>query len=152
MAIWKFTKAILTGEPVELYNHGHMRRDFTYIDDVVESIMRLTEKPATANPLWNSDRPDPATSDAPWRIYNIGNRSPVELLHVVELLEENLGRKAIRHLVDIQPGDVPATYADIDALANAVGFSPATPIEVGIKRFVDWYREYHSHRPDTIGL
>ena len=152
MAIWKFTKAILTGEPVELYNHGHMRRDFTYIDDVVESIVRLTEKPATANPLWNSDRPDPGTSDAPWRIYNIGNRSPVELLHVVELLEENLGRKAIRHLVDIQPGDVPATYADIDALANAVGFSPATPIEVGIKRFVDWYREYHSHRPDTIAL
>ncbi|MCX7412355.1 MAG: NAD-dependent epimerase [Planctomycetia bacterium] len=143
MAMWKFTKAILAGEPIELYNHGQMRRDFTYVDDVVESIVRLSARPATPNPEWNSAAPDPATSSAPWRVYNIGNHTPVELLRVVELLESHLDRKAIRRLVDIQPGDVPATYADVTALASAVGFSPATPISEGIARFVTWYRSYH---------
>lgn len=143
MAMWKFTEAILAGRPIELYNHGSMRRDFTYVDDVVESIVRLTERPATANPQWSGHSPDPATSNAPWRVYNIGNHSPVELLHVVSLLEQNLGKAAIRHLVPIQPGDVPATYADVEALAEAVDFSPATPIDVGIASFIDWYRKYH---------
>jgi len=143
MAIWKFTKAIEAGEPIELFNHGRMRRDFTYIDDVVEAIFRLVDKPAMPDPTWRGDDPDPGTSAAPWRIFNIGNHSPVELLRLVELLEEHLGRKAIRRLVDIQPGDVPATYADVDALAAAVGFTPATSIADGIARFVAWYRSYH---------
>jgi UDP-glucuronate 4-epimerase len=143
MAMWKFTRAILAGEPIELYNHGRMRRDFTYVDDVVEAIERLVSRPAAPNPDWSGDAPDPATSTAPWRVYNIGNHSPVELLAVVELLEESLGKKAIRRLVEIQPGDVPATYADVAALTAAVDFSPATPIAVGIRRFVEWYRGYH---------
>jgi len=143
MAMWKFTRAILAGEPIELYNHGRMRRDFTYVDDVVEAIERLVSRPAAPNPDWSGDAPDPATSAAPWRVYNIGNHSPVELLAVVELLEESLGKKAIRRLVEIQPGDVPATYADVAALTAAVDFSPATPIAVGIRRFVEWYRGYH---------
>jgi len=143
MAMWKFVRAILAGEPIELYNHGRMRRDFTYVDDVVESIVRLTGRPATSNPDWDGDAPDPATSSAPWRLYNIGNHSPVELLYVVELIEKNLGRPAERRLVDMQPGDVPATFADVTALTAAVDFSPATPIEAGVARFVAWYRDYH---------
>jgi len=143
MAMWKFVRAILAGEPIELYNHGRMRRDFTYVDDVVESIVRLTGRPATSNPDWDGDAPDPATSSAPWRLYNIGNHSPVELLYVVELIENNLGRPAERRLVDMQPGDVPATFADVTALTAAVDFSPATPIEAGVARFVAWYRDYH---------
>ena len=143
MAMWKFAKAILAGEPISLYNHGKMRRDFTYVDDVVESIVRLVERPARPNPDWSGLAPDPATSSAPWRVYNIGNHSPVELLYVVELLERNLGRTAIREYVDMQPGDVPATYADVDALARAVGFKPSTSIEDGVARFIEWYRGYH---------
>jgi UDP-glucuronate 4-epimerase len=143
MAMWKFAKAILAGEPISLYNHGKMRRDFTYVDDVVESIVRLVERPATPNPAWSGLAPDPATSAAPWRVYNIGNHSPVELLYVVELLERNLGRTAIREYVDMQPGDVPATYADVEALTRAVGFKPSTSIEDGIARFITWYRGYH---------
>lgn len=143
MAIWKFTEAILAGRPIELYNHGALRRDFTYVDDVVEAIVRLAEQPAAPNPAWSGEAPDPATSNAPWRVYNISNHSPVELLHVVSLLEHSLGRRAIRRLVPLQPSDVPATYGDVDALSEALGFLPATPIDVGITRFVDWYREYH---------
>ncbi len=143
MAYWKFTEAILAGRPIELYNHGAMRRDFTYVDDVVESVVRLTEQPATANPDWSGAAPDPATSNAPWRVYNIGNHSPVELLEFVSLLEEALGTRAVKKLMPIQQGDVPATCADIEALSGAVGFSPATPIEVGVARFVAWYRTYH---------
>ncbi len=143
MAMWKFTEAILAGKPINLYNHGEMRRDFTYVDDVVEAIVRLTRQPAVPNPQWSGNSPDPATSNAPWRVYNIGNHSPVELLDVVSLLETHLGKAAIRNLSPIQPGDVPATYAEIKALTAAVGFTPATPIEVGITRFVDWYRSYH---------
>jgi UDP-glucuronate 4-epimerase len=149
MAYWKFTEAILEGRPIELYNDGVMRRDFTYVDDVVESVVRLTEKPAEANPDWSSPAPDPATSNAPWRVYNIGNHAPVELLHFVSLLEDALGRRAVRRMMPIQPGDVPATYADIEALTAAVGFSPATPIEVGVGRFVDWYRHYHASQAGT---
>jgi UDP-glucuronate 4-epimerase len=143
MAMWKFAKAILAGEPIELYNHGMMRRDFTFVDDVVESIVRLIDHPAAPNSEWSGLDPDPATSLAPWRVYNIGNHSPVELLYVVELLEKNLGRAAVRTLVDMQPGDVPATYADVAALSAAVGFTPSTSIEDGIGRFVAWYRSYH---------
>jgi UDP-glucuronate 4-epimerase len=143
MAMWKFAEAILADRPIDLYNRGEMRRDFTYVDDVVESIVRLTEHPATANNDWSGDRPDPATSAAPWRVYNIGNHSPTELLYVVSLLEKHLGKTAKRNLAPMQPGDVSATYADVDALAKAVDFKPATSIEDGIARFIAWYRGYH---------
>jgi UDP-glucuronate 4-epimerase len=143
MALFLFTKAILAGEPIELFNHGRMRRDFTYIDDIVEGVVRVLDQPATPNPKWDGRNPDSATSTAPYRLYNIGNNSPVELARLVEVLEKALGRVAEKRLVDIQPGDVPATYADIDALANDVGFTPATSIEVGVKRFVDWYRSFY---------
>lgn len=143
MAMWIFASAILAGEPIKLFNHGKMRRDFTYVDDVVESVVRLVERAPTANANWSSETPDPGSSKAPWRVYNIGNNNPVELLEVVRLLEETIGRKAKRELVPMQPGDVPATYADIDDLMRDVGFRPATPIGVGITRFIDWYRSYH---------
>lgn len=142
MAMFLFTRAILAGEPIDVFNHGRMRRDFTYVDDIVEALLRVGDKPAAPNPAWNSDAPDPATSNAPYRVYNIGNHSPVELLRVIELLEERLGKKAIKNLLPMQPGDVPATYADVDDLARDVDFAPRTPIEVGIARFVDWYRDY----------
>jgi UDP-glucuronate 4-epimerase len=142
MAMWIFARLILAGEPITLFNYGNMRRDFTYIDDVVESIVRLIRKPATPDPIWSSDNPDPATSSAPYRIYNIGNNKPVELLHVVAELEKCLGVKAKRDLVPIQPGDVPETYADVDDLMRDVGFRPETPVETGIRNFVDWYRWY----------
>lgn len=143
MAYWKFTEAILAGRPIELYNYGEMRRDFTYVDDVVEAIVRLMRQPASPDPSWSGDAPDPATSSAPWRVYNIGNHSPVELLQFVSLLEDALGKRAVRKIMPIQPGDVPATYADIEALSEAVGFSPTTPIDVGVAHFVTWYRRYH---------
>lgn len=143
MAMWIFAKAIMAGEPIKLFNHGNMRRDFTYIDDVVESIVRLTDRPAEANPNWSGDKPDPGSSTAPWRVYNIGNNNPVELLEVVRLLEESIGKKAKRELMPMQPGDVPATYADVDDLMREVDFKPATPIAVGIRDFIDWYRQYH---------
>jgi UDP-glucuronate 4-epimerase len=142
MAMWLFAKAILAGEPIKLFNHGNMRRDFTYVDDVVESVVRLVGHPAEPNPDWSGGHPDPATSSAPYRIYNIGNNAPVELLHVVAELEKCLGRKARRELLPMQPGDVPETYADVDDLMRAVGFRPSTAIETGIRNFVDWYRAY----------
>jgi UDP-glucuronate 4-epimerase len=142
MAMWLFAKAILAGEPIKLFNHGNMRRDFTYVDDVVESVVRLVAHPAEPNPDWSGGHPDPATSSAPYRIYNIGNNAPVELLHVVAELEKCLGRKARRELLPMQPGDVPETYADVDDLMRAVGFRPSTAIETGIRNFVDWYRAY----------
>jgi UDP-glucuronate 4-epimerase len=120
-----------------------MRRDFTYIDDVVEAVVRLMDRPPQGNPAWSGAKPDPATSSAPWKIYNIGNNRPEELLHVVSLLEKELGRTAVREMLPMQPGDVPATYADIDDLARDVGFRPATTIEDGIARFAKWYRAYH---------
>jgi UDP-glucuronate 4-epimerase len=119
-----------------------MRRDFTYVDDVVESIVRLIDRPASADPNWSSEKPDPGRSSAPWRVYNIGNNNPVEVLRVVELIENATGKKALRELLPMQPGDVPATYADVDDLMADVGFRPKTPIEDGIARFVTWYRNY----------
>lgn len=150
MAMWKFAKAILVGQPIELYNYGEMLRDFTYVDDVVESIIRLVDSPSKGNPAWSGDRPDPATSRAPWSVYNIGNHSPVELCKVVSLLEKHLGKKAKCNLVPIQPGDVPATYADVEALTAAVDFQPATTIESGISRFVEWFLQYHGEKPIAL--
>jgi UDP-glucuronate 4-epimerase len=143
MAMWIFAKAILAGQPIKLFNNGNMRRDFTYVDDVVESVVRLIDRPATADRTFSGASPDPGSSSAPWRVYNIGNNKPVELLEVVRLLEEAIGKKAKRELLPIQPGDVPATYADIDDLMRDVGFRPATLIADGIARFVEWYRAYH---------
>jgi UDP-glucuronate 4-epimerase len=142
MAMWIFASAIMAGQPIKLFNHGKMRRDFTYIDDVVEAIVRLVERAPSGNQNWSSETPDPGSSAAPWRIYNIGNNNPVDVPEVVRLLEEAIGKKAKRELLPMQPGDVPATYADVDDLMRDVGFKPATPIKDGIKRFVDWYRDY----------
>jgi UDP-glucuronate 4-epimerase len=142
MAVWLFTAAIMAGEPIRLFNDGRMRRDFTYVDDIVEAVVRLVDRPPSADPAWSSDAPDPASSRAPWRVYNIGNNRPQELLHVVSLIEEAVGRPAIRELMPMQPGDVLETYADVADLADAVGFSPKTPIEDGIRQFVAWYRTY----------
>lgn len=143
MAMFLFTKAILEGKPINVFNHGKMQRDFTYIDDIVEGVIRTSDHTATPNPDWNSHRPDPATSTAPYRIYNIGNNNPVELMHLIRTIESSLGRVAEKRMLDIQPGDVPATYADVAALVQDVGFQPATPIETGVNNFVAWYREYY---------
>lgn len=143
MAMWKFADAICAGKPIQLYNFGKMQRDFTFVSDVVEAIVRLTDVPAAPDPEWTASRPDPATSSAPWRLFNIGNHSPVQVSYVVDLLEQHLGRRAERQYVDIQPGDVPATYADVDPLAEATGFAPATPIEEGVRLFAEWYAAYH---------
>jgi len=142
MAMWLFADAITRGEPLKLFNHGHMLRDFTYVDDVVETIVRLVDLPPKPDP--NADDTDPSRSEAPWRVYNIGNHKPVEVLKVVALLEQELGRKAITEMMPMQPGDVPATFADVDDLIRDVGFRPDTSIEEGVRRFVAWYREYHS--------
>jgi UDP-glucuronate 4-epimerase len=143
MAMWLFTDAILRGQPIKLFNHGRMRRDFTYIDDVVETVVRLVDRPAQGDPSWSGAAPDPSRSAAPWRIYNIGNNQPVDVPHVVELIEQMLGRSARRELLPMQPGDVPETYADVHDLMRDVGFRPATTIADGVARFVAWYRQYH---------
>ncbi len=143
MAMWIFADAIVQGKPIKLFNHGKMRRDFTYVDDVVESVVRLIDRPAAGDPSWSGDKPDPGRSAAPWRIYNIGNNQPVDVPHVVALLEQALGRSAQREMLPMQPGDVPATYADVDDLMRDVGFRPSTSIADGIARFVAWYRDYH---------
>ena len=143
MAMWIFTKSIIAGEPIKLFNNGDMSRDFTYVDDVVEPIIRLIDRPADGNSKFSTASPDPGSSSAPWRVYNIGNNKPVVLLEVVRLLEEAIGKKARRELLPMQPGDVPATYADIDDLTRDVDFRPATPIADGISRFIEWYRSYH---------
>ncbi len=143
MALFKFTRSILAGEPIEIYNNGHHARDFTYIDDVVDGVLRTTDRIASSNPAWDSPHPDPATSSAPYRIYNIGSHSPVDLMHFIGVLEKNLGREAKKIFLPLQPGDVPATFADVDDLVADVGFSPATPIEEGIARFVKWYRDHY---------
>lgn len=144
MAMFIFAKAILDGTPIKLFNHGNMRRDFTYVDDVTEAIVRLMDRPPQADPQWSGDRPDPSTSAAPWKIYNIGNNHPEDLLHVVALLEKEFGRAAEKEMLPMQPGDVPATYADVDDLSRDVGFRPATKIEDGISRFAKWYRGHHN--------
>ena len=143
MAIMKFSEAILSGKTIDLYNYGKMQRDFTYVDDVVEPLKRLVECPPSANNHWQNESPTPATSSAPWRVYNIGNSSPTELLYVVELLEKYLGKKAERNLLPIQPGDVLATFADVGAIEKDIGFKPSTSIEEGVSKFVDWYLEYY---------
>jgi UDP-glucuronate 4-epimerase len=143
MAMFLFTKAILEGRPIDVFNHGKMRRDFTYVDDVVEGVVRVTRAPAKPNDAWSGDRPDPGSSRAPYRVYNIGNHSPVELMDLISIIEELLGKKAEKRFLDMQPGDVPATFADVDALRDAVGFQPATPLRDGVGRFVAWYRSYY---------
>ncbi len=143
MAMFIFAKAILAGEPIKLFNHGKMRRDFTYIDDVAEAIIRLIGRPPQGDPAWDGSRPDPATSKAPWKVYNIGNNNPEELTYVVSLLEKEFGQAARKDMLPMQPGDVEATYADITALEREIGFRPATRIEDGIARFAKWYREFH---------
>lgn len=150
MAMFLFTEAIAAGRPIQVFNHGNMRRDFTYIDDIVEGVCRVLLRPAVPDNAWSGDDPDPSSSRAPARIYNIGNNNPVELNYVIELLEQNLGRKAERQLLPMQPGDVPATFADIADLERDVGFRPSTPIEVGIERFVSWWRSYR-RIPGEIG-
>jgi UDP-glucuronate 4-epimerase len=142
MALFKFTEAILAGRPIQVFNNGNMVRDFTYVDDIAEGILKVLDRPAEPNPNWNSMAPDPATSSAPYRIYNIGNSRPINLMRYIEVLEQCLGRKAIVEFQPLQPGDVPETYADTTELETAVGYKPDTPIEVGVKRFVDWYLEY----------
>jgi len=143
MALFLFTKAILAGQPIDVYNYGKMQRDFTYVDDIVEGVIRVTDKTATADPDWSGDAPDPGASAAPYRNYNIGNNNPVELLYLIETLEKTLGKTAEKNLLPIQPGDVPATYADVDDLVRDVGFKPATSIEEGVRRFVEWYRGFY---------
>ncbi len=143
MAMFLFTRAILAGEPIDLFNDGRMERDFTYIDDVVDGLVRLTHRPAAPDPDWDSRRPAPGTSDAPYRLYNIGNHEPVRLLRMIEVLEDCLGRKAVKRFLPLQPGDVPATCADIADIGRDVGFAPTTTIDVGVERFVRWYREHY---------
>jgi len=150
MVMFLFTKAILSGEPITVFNEGRMRRDFTYIDDIVESIIRVSQMVAVPNPAWDGDQPDPGTSKAPYRIYNIGNSSPVELFHLIDVLEKCLRKKAIKRFLPMQPGDVPATSADVEDLTRDIGFKPQTSIEDGVRRFVDWYVSYYrSNRPRT---
>ncbi|HVZ05496.1 NAD-dependent epimerase [Hyphomicrobium sp.] len=144
MALFKFTRQILAGEPIEVYNNGHHARDFTYIDDIVEGVLRTADKIAEPNPAWTGDKPDPATSTAPYRLYNIGNNNPVALMDFIAAIEKAVGREAKKIFLPLQPGDVEKTYADIDELVQDVGFRPATPLDEGIARFVSWYRSYYS--------
>ena len=143
MALFLFTKAILAGKPIDVYNHGRMKRDFTYIDDIVEGVVRALDRPAAPDPAWSGETPNSATSSAPYRLYNIGNHQPVELLRFIEMLEQALGKSAKKKFLPIQPGDVPATYADVQDLIADVGFKPDTPLEEGIRHFVEWYRSYY---------
>ena len=143
MAYFLFTRAILAGKPIKVFNHGKMKRDFTYIDDIVEGVARVMKKVPGPDPVWNGDHPDPATSYCPYRIYNIGNNQQEDLLHFIEVLEDCLGKKAEKEFLPMQNGDVPATYANVDDLVRDVDFKPTTTIEVGLRRFVDWYRGYY---------
>jgi UDP-glucuronate 4-epimerase len=142
MALFKFTKAIIAGEPIQVFNYGKHRRDFTYVDDIVEGVIRILDRPAPSNPHWSSAQPDPGTSPAPWRVYNIGNNSPVELMDYIAAIEKALGKKAQVQYLPLQDGDVPNTYADVDDLVAHFNYKPSTPVEEGIARFVDWYRVY----------
>ena len=145
MALFLFTKAILTGEPIQVFNNGKMQRDFTYIDDIVEGIIRVTDKPATPNPDWDAASPDPGTSSAPYRLYNIGNNNPVSLMDFIGAIEKALGKTAEKEFLPMQPGDVAATYADIDALIDSIDYHPQTPVQDGINNFIAWYLE-HMHK------
>jgi UDP-glucuronate 4-epimerase len=143
MALFLFTKAIIEGKPIDVFNYGKHKRDFTYIDDIVEGVIRTMDHTAQPNPDWDPDNPDPGTSSAPYRIYNIGNQQPVELARYIEVIEECLGREAEKNLLPLQPGDVPDTYADVQDLVNDVGYKPSTDIDTGIRNFIDWYLEYY---------
>ncbi|MBU4365965.1 MAG: NAD-dependent epimerase [Kiritimatiellae bacterium] len=146
MALFIFTRAILEGRPIQVFNYGHMQRDFTYIDDIVEGVVRVLDRPPRANVLWDQVKADPGTSSAPYRVYNIGNHKPEQLLRLIEILESYLGKQAEKELLPMQAGDVEATCADVADLVRDTGFQPSTPLEVGIKKFVDWYREYYQVR------
>jgi UDP-glucuronate 4-epimerase len=146
MALFLFTKNILAGKPIDVFNHGAHRRDFTYVDDIVSGIVGALDRVASADPAWNGDDPDPATSQAPYRLYNIGNGRPVELMRYIELIERCLGRKAEKNLLPLQMGDVPATWAEVEDLSRDVGYLPSTPVEVGVERFIRWYLDYYGGR------
>ena len=148
MALFLFTKAILAGEPIKVFNNGQMQRDFTYIDDIVEGIIRVTDRPATPNPAWDGAAPDPGTSSAPYRLYNIGNNNPVRLTDFIAAIEQALGKTAVQELLPMQPGDVAATYANIDDLVEAVDYHPQTPVQDGINNFIAWYME-HMHKEQS---
>jgi UDP-glucuronate 4-epimerase len=143
MALFLFTKAILENKPIKVFNHGNMQRDFTYVDDIIEGVFRVMGRLPESNPAWRGDKPDPGTSYAPYKIYNIGNNNPVELIEFIETIEKALNRKAQMEFLDLQPGDVPATYADVADLTADVGFKPQTPIASGIQKFVEWYGKYY---------
>jgi UDP-glucuronate 4-epimerase len=146
MALFLFTRNILEGKPIDVFNNGHHQRDFTYVDDIAEGVVRAAERIAAPNPAWDGRSPDPATSFAPFRIYNIGNNRPVQLLRYIELIEETLGRKAVKNFLPLQPGDVPETCADIDDLVRDVGYRPATPVEAGVPAFVNWFCEFYGYK------
>ena len=143
MSLFMFTRNILEGKPIDVFNYGNHRRDFTYIDDIVEGVIRVIDKPAQANANWSGDNPDPGTSRAPYRVYNIGNNNPVQLLKFIETLEKCLGKEAIKNLLPLQPGDVPDTYADVSDLVNDMGYRPGTELEEGIRNFVEWYKDFY---------
>jgi len=145
MALFLFTSKILAGEPIDVFNYGKHRRDFTYIDDIVEGVIRTLDNVAQVNPNWDGMSPDPGTSKAPWRVYNIGNQTPVELMDYIGAIEEAVGKKAQMNLLPLQPGDVPDTYADVEALVQDVGYRPETPVKEGVARFIDWYRSFYKH-------
>jgi UDP-glucuronate 4-epimerase len=143
MALFKFTRAMLAGESIPVFNYGKHRRDFTYIDDIVEGVVRVLGRPATSNPKWSGDNPDSGSSLAPWRVYNIGNNSPIELMDYIGALEKALDVKADMEFLPLQPGDVPDTYADVEDLVSEFNYKPATSVETGVSRFVEWYRGYY---------
>ncbi len=143
MSMFLFTDKIIKGEPIDVFNHGHHARDFTFIDDIVQGVVRATDRVAAPNPAWSGDQPDPATSSAPYRLYNIGNHSPVQLMDYIACIEKAVGKTATKNMLPMQPGDVPTTFADIEDLKADIGFEPKTPIEEGVKRFVAWYRDYY---------
>jgi UDP-glucuronate 4-epimerase len=147
MALFLFATAILAGKPIDVFNYGNHKRDFTYIDDIVGGVVHALDHTAEPNPDWDSDHPDPGTSRAPYRLYNIGNSRPVELMTYIGLLEEYLGRSAEKNLLPLQPGDVPDTWADVEDLVRDVGYRPVTPVEEGVKKFVDWFMEYYGDKP-----
>jgi UDP-glucuronate 4-epimerase len=143
MSLFMFTRNILDGKPIDVFNYGNHRRDFTYVDDIVEGVIRVIDKPAQVNPSWAGENPDPGTSLAPYRIYNIGNNNPVNLLTFIETLEKCLGKEAIKNLLPLQPGDVPDTYADVSDLVNDLGYKPGTLLETGVRNFVEWYKNFY---------
>lgn len=146
MALFLFTKAIMEGKVIDVFNHGKMQRDFTYIDDIIEGVVRVLHRIPTPNPTWSGDHPDPSSSYAPYKIYNIGNNNPIQLSEFISEIENAIGRTAVKNYMDIQPGDVPATYADVDDLISDVGFKPSTPLSQGIQEFITWYKTYYSQR------